>query len=150
MRQFELLNGGEAFPFNYDRRHQFNALLQFWISDITSVSTNWVLGSGNPFTLPVGKYYDIDGREVLDYGKLNNFRAGRYARLDIGFNRNYGKITDKVTQELNVSIYNFFFRKNPSTVYAIQEEDTSGNLIYRAYQDSYFVFLPGVHYILRF
>lgn len=149
-RQFELLNGGEAFPFNYDRRHQFNALLQFWISDITSISTNWVLGSGNPFTLPVGKYYDIDGREVLDYGKLNNFRAGRYARLDIGFNRNYGKITDKVTQELNISIYNFFFRKNPSLVYAVQEEDPTGNLVYRAYQDSYFVFLPGVHYILRF
>lgn len=149
-RQFELMNNGVAFPYNYDRRHQFNALFQFWISDITALSTNLVIGSGNPFTLPLGKYLDIDGREILDYGNINNYRAPRYTRLDIGFNKNYGELADDVTHELNFSIYNFFLRKNPSTAYAVLEQDPFGNNLYKAYQNSYFVFLPGIHYVIRF
>ncbi len=149
-RQFDLMNNGVEFPYNYDRRHQLNALFQFWISDLTALSTNIVIGSGNPFTLPSGKYLDIDGREILDYGNINNFRAPRYTRIDIGFNRNYGELADDVTHELNFSIYNFFLRKNPSTAYAVLEEDLVGNKMYKAYQDSYFVFLPGIHYIIRF
>ncbi len=149
-RRFEILNQGEYFPFNFDRRHQINMLWQFWMSDLTSISTNLVIGSGNPFTLPQGRYIDIDGREVLDYGKLNNYRTGRYTRLDIGLNRNYGDLTDKITHELNFSIYNFFFRKNPSLAYATEITDSFGNKLYKAYEESYFVFIPGVYYILKF
>jgi hypothetical protein len=149
-RTFETINLGNPFPFNFDRRHQVNLLFQFWVNDVTSASINFVLGSGNPFTLPVGKYLDIDGRQVLDYGSINNYRAPRYSRFDLGINNHFGELSDGISHELYFSVYNMFFKRNPSIVYAIDEFNQQGNLVYSAYQVSFFFFIPGVYYVIKF
>ena len=51
-RQFDELNGGERFPFTFDRRHDISLVGQYDISDRVNISATWVYGTGNAVTLP--------------------------------------------------------------------------------------------------
>ena len=99
---------GLTIPFNYDRRHNFNLVGGYKISDNVDMSVTFVYGTGFPWTRPSGikprvvlikdtltgtmvPRIDTDWRGVIfdvDRGGLatiNNGRLSDYHRLDIRF-----------------------------------------------------------------
>ncbi|MBO6516775.1 MAG: TonB-dependent receptor [Bacteroidia bacterium] len=142
-RQYDQLNRGDAFSFDYDRR--FVGKAGFIMSSGNFIaSVNGVLATGNPFTLPTSKYRAIDGSIVLAYDEINNYRADAHKRIDLKIEWFF---SDGV-QSLELMIYNLLGNRNISSIYS-QRDDTSTNSRYIAYTSSSFVFLPFVTYRLR-
>ena len=90
------------YPFEYDRRHAFNAVGQYRLGEQWSIATTAQLATGFPYTPAVGLKVaadeQIDGRlkpardasgalvYAIDFGTLNNLQKGRlphYARVDL-------------------------------------------------------------------
>ena len=143
-RTFPLLNGGQSFPFLYDRRHILNSQLQLQVRDRTgkrghrrqqrfTASFTWY--SGTAVTLPVSQYQGADlpywsGRQgnwsfprqftVLTYSRLemsskNGFRLPDYLRGDIAWNWIFRR--PKTNHELSLSVYNVTNRHNAFAIY---------------------------------
>jgi len=90
------------YPFEYDRRHAFNAVGQYRLGEQWSIATTAQLATGFPYTAAIGLKVaadeQIDGRlkpardasgalvYAIDFGTLNNLQNGRlpyYARVDL-------------------------------------------------------------------
>jgi hypothetical protein len=144
-RVYNDLNAGLPFPSASDRRHQFKTS---WVFTAPSFvfSTNFVLATGNPFSLPLAKYRDIEGRTVLSYGEINNYRSKAYIRTDVKLTYFWGN-GGKTNHSIDFSLYNLTGRSNVANVYALIDEDAVNDQ-YTAYQESYFKFIPGVAYRL--
>lgn len=147
-RVFEDLNGKEAFPFNFDRRHNFKLGGRLVIDSEYTFTFNIVLGSGLPYTLPNSIYRDINGEIILGYEQINNYRAEWYRRLDLGVTK-FENGFHEGGQKLNLSIYNVFGMKNTSNV-TFERDDESPELKYNAFKNIFFVFIPGIRYELIF
>lgn len=117
LRQIEGINNGEPYFGNFDRRHNFNTVLTYKINDRMSLSGTFVLQTGRPFTVPVGKFY-FDGRVTPVYGERNNYRIPTYHRADIGFNIDAKKKREdqKFESSWNISVYNLYARENPFVI----------------------------------
>ncbi len=59
-RQFDNINGGERFPFRYDRRHDISVVVTHEFNDRISLAGTWVFGTGNAITLPTGGFASIE------------------------------------------------------------------------------------------
>ena len=127
-RQFAELNGGDAFPDGFDRRHDLSIVGQFWLSARTHFSAAWVYGSGYPVWVPagtyyttpnrytgVGSFYDPDFEPFLDWGPVNSGRAPDYHRLDLSIH--FSKKTKRRQRVLAIGLYNAYNRKNPMYVF---------------------------------
>ena len=150
-RKYPAINQGKAFPFSYDRRHNFNFFVNWIISPKYDVSAAWIYGTGYPATIPVEKYlpglgvYNTDseyGGEVDYYPSRNNVHMAAYHRLDISF---HYKVTTRIGEHtISVDVFNVYNRKNPVYMYY------SG---YRAKTLQYANLLPvipSLTYTLRF
>ncbi len=158
-RQFHNIAQGQAYPFTYDRRHSLNLVLNYKIKDNIDFSGTWVYGSGNPYTLAIGKYQGIDNNDVLNseeniihtfdeiyiYDGRNNQRMRDYHRIDIGFN--FHKNKKRGERIWNISIYNLYNRKNPY-FYFFDQETENGQLTLK--QQSLFPVIPSVSYSFKF
>ncbi len=142
-RNYDDLNRGESFYFDYDRRLVGKAGF-IYSSGNFIFSVSGVLATGNPYTLPTSKYRDIDGGIVLAYDEINNYRAYAHKRLDL---KAEWFFSDGV-QSLELMIYNMFGNRNINSIYS-QRDSNSQNQRYIAYSTSSFVFLPFVTYRLR-
>lgn len=144
-RIFDDLNRGESFFYDYDRRHTFKTsfVMSFdqWI-----FSSNIVFASGNPFTLPNAKYRDIDGRLVLSYDEINNYRSKTYFRTDIKLQYFWG-LSEDFNHSFELTIYNLTANPNISNIYSELDRDFP-NQKYRAMKVSNFLFMPSVSYKL--
>jgi len=125
-RRFDEINRGEIFPFKYDRRHDFSAVLSHDLSKRWSFSGAWVYGTGNAFSLP-DTYYDapenmFGPQGYLVYSEKNNYRMSDYHRLDISFKRTKEKKWGETAWTFGA--YNTYFRKNPFFVF----QDFDGKL----------------------
>lgn len=104
-RQFDALNGGEPFPFRYDRRHDLTATATHQLTGVTSVSATWTYRSGMAVTLPKARYRAPDlgplesvadnaGVNIFNtvkaYGERNGYRMRSYHRLDLGVSFEWG------------------------------------------------------------
>ena len=147
-RQFDELNGEDQFPFNFDRRHAFKLGGRLVVDEEYTITMNLVIGSGLPYTLPNSIYRDIDGEIILGYDQINNYRASWYRRLDFGVIRNNFNWAQG-GQRVTISLYNVFATKNTTNVFFEQNRDTS-DLLYEAYKNVFFVFIPGFHYEMFF
>ncbi|MGB1039230.1 MAG: hypothetical protein ACPGYY_11350, partial [Bacteroidia bacterium] len=106
---------------------------------------NYIIGSGQLFTLPIGKYRDIDGNTQLEYNTLNNYRSPLYQRLDISFVRlkdNYD-----LGQEWRFYLYNALNSKNPIYVSADFEDGSYTSL---EVNRSSLAIVPGIAYVIKF
>ena len=157
-RDGQTLNGGEAFPAKYDRRHDISIVLSYRINDRVDLSATWVFSTGNAASLAQHVYpraqedpedYDNPpaGSSISDVHGRNNYRMPDYHRLDLG--ANFHRKFKRARRTINVSIYNVYNRQNPYMLYL------SRTTAYREYsmalvQLSLFPILPSVGYTLYF
>ncbi len=142
----ETVNNGLFFPTNYDKPHDFSAILNYKFTKRYSFSTNFTYQTGRPITYPTGKY-NYQGVEYLTYSNRNQFRIPDYYRLDIGFNiEGNHKIKKFAHSFWNISIYNVLGRNNPYSVYF---QTVNGNV--NGYKSSIFSTpIPTITYNFKF
>ncbi|MDX2301414.1 MAG: TonB-dependent receptor [Microscillaceae bacterium] len=149
-RQVEGVNEGRVFPFKYDRRHSFSAVLNYEFRKGKSLSLVFVYQSGNAITLAEATYQGavpptIDPRneagfEVLPYiAERNGYRMPAYHRMDLSYHTDKQK--QKVKRAWIFSVYNLYSRLNAFFLY-----QTRGQLK----QVSLFPIIPSVTYQLEF
>lgn len=156
--QFDNLNNGNPYPYKFDRRHDISLVLMHKLSDNIDFSATWVYGTGNAFTLALGKYNTvIDDPQHLEteppiqyfpafiYGEKNNYRMRSYHRLDIGVN--FRKDTRWGEGTWNISVYNLYNRKNPYYYFTDISWNTGKTVLK---QQSLFPIMPSVSYSFKF
>ncbi len=117
----ERVNGGAFFPTNYDKPHDFSAVLNYKFTKRFSLSANFVYQTGRPVTFPVGRY-NLDNTEYVYYSDRNAFRIPDYYRLDLGFSMEGNHKLKKIAHSFwNISIYNVLGRNNPYSVFFVTE-----------------------------
>jgi hypothetical protein len=138
-RQYDRINNGERFPFQYDRRHIINALASYNVvekknrSQYANINISYT--SGGYSTLPIARYqaaslpyigyFKNDGSltdETFEHlGSLllvpgvNGFRMPPYFRIDIGYSFNWKRARHE--SELTVGVCNILNRHNASLIY---------------------------------
>ncbi|MBL7861260.1 MAG: carboxypeptidase-like regulatory domain-containing protein [Cyclobacteriaceae bacterium] len=121
-RTFPDLNQGRSYNALFDRPHQLNITMSYDLNLKWTVSANWNLLSGAPYSSPVS-FYQYNGLEVPVYGQKNNDRLPSYHRLDVTANLKLNKNPEnKFKHDLTFSIFNLYGRKNPLFVNFNKEE----------------------------
>jgi hypothetical protein len=121
----EAINGGKAYPSNYDRPHNLNLVSNLKLNRRLSVSATLVYITGRPITYPVSIYYR-DGIQYLDYSDRNQYRIPDYFRTDLSINLEGNLKRQKLAHSFwMLSIYNLTGRHNPYSVYFQNE---NGNI----------------------
>ena len=139
------INFGRTYNFKYDRRVDISLTITYEYNKRNSFSANFVYGTGNALTLPIGQYTDNFGKTVFEYGNKNDYRMRDYHRMDIGYHRQSKKKLQGAEQSFNFSIYNVYARNNPFIVEADFEANPP---VIR--EISLFNFIPGITYNLKF
>ena len=168
-RQFENINNGEEFLYDYDRPHSIALSLNRRISDRLSLNAAWVFETGIPFTPVVGRMYspstysyyqsdnDLRLYEAFIYGERNSDRMRNYHRLDIALHYNYYTRRNHRRAQWSFSVYNIYNRKNPNFYYFTHDSQDRGlsrswhnHEPFSLYQISFFPILPTVSYKVFF
>ncbi len=152
--QFDSLNGGRKFYARYDRRHDVSITGSYKISSRLTFSASWVYGTGNAITLPTSEYWAPNHNSatnslvanylISDYGERSNFRVPAYHRLDVGVQ--FRKQLSWAERSWEVSVYNFYNRKNPY-YYSIVVKNGKDRVLQMT---SMFPLIPSVSYNLKF
>nr|WP_321358079.1 TonB-dependent receptor [uncultured Draconibacterium sp.] len=108
---------GDYYPSIYDKPHDFSLTATYNISRRWRFSSNFVLASGRPTTLPEIKY-EFAGEDLVYYSDRNKYRMPSYHRLDVSitFDENLRK-KRMWKGSWTLSIYNLYGRNNPYSVY---------------------------------
>ena len=138
-RRFDALNGGAEFPFRYDRRHDFKVAAVYQVSQHIELSAEWVYGTGNAITIPIGTYTGPTGQEIELYGSRNGYRMPSYNRGDIS--ARFSKQLKRYERAWVISVYNVYNRKNPFYIYRDGSDFK---------QVSLFPILPSISYQFKF
>ena len=164
MRQFNEINEGRAFPSRWDRRHDFNFVMNYKINERADIGFVFVYATGNAITLPTSRYF-YQGNVIDVYGDRNSFRMAPYHRSDISLNliskksierQEMARLNPQLKKRVfisswNFSIYNLYNRRNPYFIYFAAEGDFSqGSFQTKAYQVSLFPILPSVTWNFEF
>jgi hypothetical protein len=154
-RQFDQINEGRWFPTRYDRRHDVSVVLLHKLWPRLQATATWVYGTGNAFSMPVGRIFIQGQPGVRDayvpvYTERNAYRLAAYHRLDLGLV--YNLQPKHGEGDLTLSIYNVYNRRNPYFVYfeQMQEEETDITTGFQGRQVSLFPIIPAITYNFRF
>lgn len=123
-RRYEELNQGNWFSARQDRTHDISIVTSYQFKPKWTLSASWVYYTGDAVTFPAGKYY-IDGNLVNLYTERNGDRMPDYHRMDIGLTWVL-KDTDRFYNDLNLSFYNFYNRKNAYSITFAESETAVG------------------------
>ncbi len=119
---WQRINGGEAYPSNYDKPHALNLVMNYRVNRRLSLSGNVVYNTGRPVTYPVSSYY-LRGQEIVNYSQRNAHRLPDYFRIDLSLNLEGNlKARKNLHSYWMVNIYNLTGRKNAYSVYYRSEE----------------------------
>lgn len=144
-RQFDELNGGREFPYRYDRRHDFKIAGVYAITKRIELSADWVYGTGNAITIPIGLYQvPGTGYNTVIYGDRNGYRMAPYHRGDISIK--FMKQMKRHERAWIIGVYNVYNRKNP--FYLSTEENLDGSISFK--QTSLFPIIPSISYQFKF
>lgn len=153
-------NNDKSYSPYYDRRHDLSINLGLDVSRRVNLSVNWVLMSGNPYNLPIGKY-EIRGRTVPLYSTDNTFsrRMPVYHRMDAGCQVKLGN-GKRFHQSLSFNIYNVYAKGNPVYYYyrEVADKDLTKNIETSKYSTKsfnmisqyIFTFVPSFSYEFKF
>ena len=133
---FARINGGRPFSPIYDRRHDVSIVVIYAPAKGTTLSSTWIYGTGNTYTvpvysttLPVPPTLIDEGRPIEDRRTVassrNNARGEAYHRLDLNaqFHKQVGKRKQN-KRTWQVGVYNLYSRANP---FAYTTDFTSNN-----------------------
>jgi hypothetical protein len=141
-RQFAEINGGNPFPYRYDRRHNLAVVLTHKFNKGVHASAVWTYNSGFAVTQPIQRYPaplpDEPFREVFIYGPRNGYRTPDNHRLDI--NVSLEKKKNRYTRTWSLGVFNAYNRVNP--FYLQLGYDDQGKR--RLYSVSFLPLLPNI------
>lgn len=148
------LNGGQLFPANYDRRHDFNLTAVYDLNDKWSFGGTWLYSSGRPITIPAGRY-ELDGYNVDYFTSRNGYLLPPIHRLDISAVFSSRKNNRRRWQSSWVfAVYNVYNRKNPFTIYTRLLTDDEGIVVDHSQKEAVMVYLfsilPSITYNFTF
>ena len=113
----DVVNGGQYYPSNFDKPHDFTMVGNYRFSRRFSTSVNFTYSTGRPITLPLAKYYLSNSLRVY-YSDRNAYRVPDYYRLDFAVNiEGNHKIKKLAHSSWTVGVYNVTGRHNPYSVY---------------------------------
>ena len=152
------INNGTDFRPSYDRRHNLTVVLIHQLNSRINLTASFVYSSGSLTTLPLGRFgvqdipgssTSIDPRPVPIYPNRNTYQLIPYHRLDLGA---VYKIGSRRNQDLTLSIYNAYNRRNAYFVFfdAVKDKATDRTTGFRAQQVSLFPVIPSLTYNFRF
>ena len=119
----ETVNGGEFFPSNFDKPHDFSLITNYKINRRFSTSMNFIFTSGRPVTYPTA-IYELSNREVVHFGDRNEFRIPNYIRVDIGVNVEPSHRKNNLLYTYwSFSVYNLLGRNNAYSVFFRGDEN---------------------------
>lgn len=163
-RKHSEMNNGKPYVPDFDRPHNANVNVQYKLTDKFSLSANFTIKSGAPYTPVIGRQYYIDPngdgalQEAFIYGERNSARMKAYHRLDLGMV--YERINKRGNRtEWTFSVYNVYNRQNPSLYYYATNGSEEGSLDdfhqgnyldKELYQVSFFTIIPAFSYKVYF
>lgn len=117
------VNNGEWFPSEYDRPHEFKAVLNYKFTERYSFSGNINYATGRPTTIPAGRYFDEQlGFYLPFYTDRNSYRIPDYMRFDVAFNIEPShKLTPFLHASFSIGAYNATARRNAYNIYYVTE-----------------------------
>jgi hypothetical protein len=163
-RQFDNINDGKAYVFEYDRPHSFSFDLHRKLSKKLTLNVLWVYQSGLPYTPAIGRTYvpyisypDISYEyETLIYGERNSVRMLDYHRMDVSLYLKSKTVKGR-DETWTFSIYNLYNRQNPYFYFYNDKPrldfgfyDIEQFRSLKLYQLSYFPIIPTVSYKVEF
>ena len=142
----DMVNGGNYYPSNFDKPHDFTLVGNYRFSRRFSTSVNFTYSTGRPITLPLAKYYVANSLRVF-YSDRNEYRVPDYLRLDLALNiEGSHKVQKLAHSSWTVGVYNLTGRRNP---YSIYFKSVNGQI--KGYQLSIFGQpIPTVTYNFKF
>jgi hypothetical protein len=155
--KFDGVNDNKYFPFRYDRRHDINILLNYYLVNSTSkkryFSTTFKYATGNAVTIPVevsegitapgtlpsagGNYYPYTNPEY--YPHPNNFRMPAFHHFDVAYSSSK-LLSNSKERTWKFSVYNLYNRLNP--YYFVSQNN-------RIYKISMLPIIPSVSYTIK-
>ena len=162
-RQFNHINNGKEYVFEYDRPHSVNINVNYQLTERWSLSALWTYQTGLPFTPVIGVQNtpvispegDVYYEQTNIYGERNSDRMRDYHRLDLA--AKFKTKTEKSRKaEWTFSIYNVYCRQNP---YYYYYGDPKGDPLYwnqfpdepqTLWQRSFFPIIPSFSYKVWF
>lgn len=139
-RQFQFFSE-ETFPFAFDRTHMIKATFNYLVTNEYAMNFNVLYGTGRNFTIPTGKYIDVNNQLVLDYQEINNYRSEPYFRIDAGITKESNR-DGKGNLIFHANLYNFIAYNNPTNISARRSETNLTQ--YELVSSSYFRSIPGI------
>ena len=148
-RTFASINGGETFPFRFDRRHDFSFVVSHELSKAISFSAAWIYGTGNAISLNTGSYRDRPGGEIEILGDKNAFRMSDTHRLDLSIE--FYRKKPKWERKWIISVYNAYWHRNPYYVISDTDFDPQTGQEKRVLKEiSILPIIPSVAYSFKF
>lgn len=113
-RKIEEVNNNKKFPTPSDRPHNVSIVLNYQVPFYRRIeaSVNWIYNTGQPFVMPEGRFLFF-GEFIPVYSGRNAYRMPDYHRLDFSLIYRLNRPGSRFKNELNLSIYNLYGRKNP-------------------------------------
>lgn len=103
------INEGEAFSNSFDQRHEINQVNLFKAGK-WHFSTQFVFGSGRPYTPPASTEVNEFGDILYDLDLINSRRLPTYHRLDLS--ANYSVQFEHFAIESGITLFNIYDRQN--------------------------------------
>ncbi len=121
------INRNEWYPTRFDQTHNLKVFGSYTLSARTSVSGNFTFISGAPVTAPTSRFVQQGIPIPFDYfDSRNGLRVPSTHRLDLSMiiqmRRQKNGKPRKNTDELVISLYNVYGRRNPFSIFFAQED----------------------------
>jgi outer membrane cobalamin receptor len=136
------------FTSSFDRTHDLSVVAMYNLSKRVSLSANFCLKSGRPFTSPALRY-NYMGAVVPYYPNRNNDRVPLYHRLDFSLTwRGKDKPGRRYHSERVFSLFDVYNRTNPVSIY-FKPDDNHQNIT-NAYKQNFLGFMPSFTWNFNF
>lgn len=148
MRKIPGINNGNPYSAPYDRPNDISIVLNYVLNKNVSFGATWVYATGQPVTFPVGRFV-YNNTVIPVYTERNSYRFPDYHRLDLSFTYKFNPESEKRWKsELNVSMYNAYWRKNPYMI-TFTSDPVDPNVTY-AEMTYLFGIIPSITYNFKF